>query len=91
MKTDLSEEMSVNHDSFGNLNIFIPESYIRNIEEELLMKSVRRAVRISEKKHVSEYGNITEQLNRVYEAESSELDPELAKIQAASVWGDENW
>ena len=36
-------------------------------------------------------GNITGQLNRVYEAESSELDPELAKIQAASVWGDENW
>jgi len=91
MKTDLSEEISVSHDSLGNLNIFIPESYIRNIEEELLMKSVRRAVRISEKKHVSEYGNITGQLNRVYEAESSELDPELAKIQAASVWGDENW
>ncbi|MDM8548982.1 hypothetical protein QUF72_02845 [Desulfobacterales bacterium HSG2] len=91
MKTDLSEEISVNHDSLGNLNIFIPESYIRNIEEKLLLNSVRRAVRISEKKHVSEYGDITEQLNRVYEAESSELDPELAKIQAASVWGDENW
>jgi len=91
MDTDLSEEISISYDSGGNLNILIPESHIRDIEERLLLKSVRRAVRASEKrKHVSDHGeDVTGQLNRVYETESSELDPILAKIQTASIWGGE--
>ena len=57
MKTDLSKEIRISHDSVGNLNIFIPESYIRDIEEKLLLKSVRHAVRVSGKqKHIPEHG-----------------------------------
>jgi|GEM_PF-2070104 len=94
MDTDLSEEISISYDSGGNLNILIPESHIRDIEEKLLPKSVRCAVRASEKRrHVSDHGeDVTGQPNRVYETESSEPDPILAKIQTASIWGGSgNW
>ena len=35
-----------------------------------------------------EKGSVTEALNQVYETESSEIEPELVKIQMVSVGGD---
>ncbi len=40
--------------------------------------------------YLTTHENVTEALNRVYEVESSEMEPELVQIQMASV-DSENW
>jgi len=40
--------------------------------------------------YVTTHENVTEALNQIYEAESSEMEPELVQIQMASV-DEETW
>ncbi len=77
-------------------NIFIPETLVESAkqlanEQNIYVNELSVAAIAA---YIKLYRNndITEQLNRVYETETSELDPMIAEIQAVSISKEpENW
>lgn len=76
-------------------NITIPDSVFKRAEQ--LAKSLGMSLSEFYTAALSAYiesnknnSSVTEKLNKVYETEPSSIDPELVKIQIASL-GDETW
>ncbi len=77
-------------------NIFIPDPLFESAKQlaNKLNISVNELSVTAIAAYIKLYRNndITEQLNRVYETETSELDPMIAEIQAVSISKEpENW
>ncbi|MHA2030600.1 MAG: hypothetical protein ACXAC2_14730 [Candidatus Kariarchaeaceae archaeon] len=76
-------------------NISIPRSVFKTAEQlaKSLGMSLSEFYTAALSAYIESYKNnssVTEKLNQIYKTESSSIDPEMVKIQVASL-GDETW